>query len=75
MNQRTWKERFLGKPGQGWLDDVENDLKKMEENSQETRRLETDSEGGHDPAWNIEPMEKKKKKKLETQGMENNGQT
>jgi hypothetical protein len=24
MNQRAWKEKFLGKPRKGWLDDVEN---------------------------------------------------
>jgi hypothetical protein len=29
MNQTAWKEKFLGKPRKGWLDDVENDLKKM----------------------------------------------
>jgi hypothetical protein len=30
MNQRAWKEKFFGKPRKGWLDDVENDLKKMD---------------------------------------------
>ena len=30
MNRRAWKEKFLGKPRKGWLDDAENDLKKMD---------------------------------------------
>jgi hypothetical protein len=30
MNQRPWKEKFLGKPRKGWLDNVENDTKKMD---------------------------------------------
>ena len=57
--------RSVGNPRKRWLEDAENDLKKMgvkrvEKNSQGQKCMENDPEGGQGPTWTVEAVERKR---------------